>query len=39
MNILDQNLLMSDFGGSQAKRTIWDIARINCNKKQNKLLC
>lgn len=33
MNILDQNPLTSDFGGSQAKRTIWDIARINGNKK------
>ncbi len=39
MNILDQNPLTSDFWGSQSQHPIWDIARINCNKKQNKLLC
>lgn len=39
MNILDQNPLTSDFWGSQSQHPIWDIARINGNKKQNKLLC
>ena len=38
-----QILVMRELGGMSyaeiGKRTIWDIARINCNKKQNKLLC
>ena len=33
MNILDQNPLTSDFWGSQSQHPIWDIARINGNKK------